>query len=400
MLPSSRGPSSRRVSRSTRPTPGQPLVAELVAVAEQLQAAADGEHDGAAAGRGVQRVALDRGEVARAQRLVAVLPAADVEEVVRLGIDRVADAGAGQLEADARARRSGARTRSGCRGRRRCSSGRDRARRRAASAQARSSTTSAPTWSAVAATRRAGSGCRPAARPSASSCSTLDVRELDRVVLLAVAPPSGANGAAHALDPRRRRQRAHGGRLGREAPAADGADVGAREQLVVELAEVLERGGDRDREQPARREVAARRGEEAGALGQQLDRLHRHDHEPEAALQRERGRVGDRRSRRAGRPRGATQRVEQLGLAVQRRHGVARRGRGRARRARCPRRRRAPARPRRARARARAAGRRGSRRTRRRARRRAARTCARAHRQCPCTWPRRASRSRSSSSAV
>ena len=42
-LPISRGPSSRTVSRSTSPTPGQPLAAELVAVAEQLVAAADGE---------------------------------------------------------------------------------------------------------------------------------------------------------------------------------------------------------------------------------------------------------------------------------------------------------------------------------------------------------------------
>ena len=100
MLPSSRGPSSRRVSRSTSPTPGQPLVAQLVAVAEQLQPAADGEHDRAALGGGVQRVALDRREVARAQRLVAVLAAADVEEVVRVGVDLVADPGARELEAD------------------------------------------------------------------------------------------------------------------------------------------------------------------------------------------------------------------------------------------------------------------------------------------------------------
>ena len=111
MLPSSRGPSSRRVSRSTRPDAGEPLVRQLVAVAEQLEPAADGEHDRAAVGRGVQRVALDRREVARAQRLVAVLAAADVEEVVRVGVDRVADPRAGQLEADARATRSAARTR-------------------------------------------------------------------------------------------------------------------------------------------------------------------------------------------------------------------------------------------------------------------------------------------------
>ena len=72
--------------------PRQPLVAELVAVAEQLVAAADAEQHGAALGRGVQRVALDRGEVLRAQRLVAVLAAAEVEEVVGVRVDGVAEA--------------------------------------------------------------------------------------------------------------------------------------------------------------------------------------------------------------------------------------------------------------------------------------------------------------------
>ena len=83
-----------------QPEAGQVLVAERVAVAEQLVAAADAEQDGAAAGGGVQRVALDGGEVARAQRLVAVLAAAEVEEVVRVRVDRVAEPGARQLEAD------------------------------------------------------------------------------------------------------------------------------------------------------------------------------------------------------------------------------------------------------------------------------------------------------------
>ena len=57
-LPISRGPGSRTVSRSARPEPRQGLLAELVAVAEQLVAAADGEQDGAVVDRGGERLAL------------------------------------------------------------------------------------------------------------------------------------------------------------------------------------------------------------------------------------------------------------------------------------------------------------------------------------------------------
>ncbi len=46
------------------------------------------------------RVALDGGEVLRAQRLVAVLAAAHVEEVVRVGVDLLARIGAAELERD------------------------------------------------------------------------------------------------------------------------------------------------------------------------------------------------------------------------------------------------------------------------------------------------------------
>ena len=69
------------------PDAGQSLAAHRVAVAEQLVSAADGEHDGAARRRGVQGVALGVDHVARAERLVAVLAAADVEQVV--GVSRV-----------------------------------------------------------------------------------------------------------------------------------------------------------------------------------------------------------------------------------------------------------------------------------------------------------------------
>src|SRR4051794_36530495 len=49
------------------------LRAELVAVAEQLIAAADSEHERAAAGGRMQRLALGRHEVQRAEALIAVL---------------------------------------------------------------------------------------------------------------------------------------------------------------------------------------------------------------------------------------------------------------------------------------------------------------------------------------
>ena len=100
-LPISRGPSSRTVSRSTRPTPGQPLVAELVAVAEQLVAAADAEDHGAAVGRGVQRVALDGREVL-ARRAPGRGPGRRRGRRGRARPGRRASpsAGAGELEAD------------------------------------------------------------------------------------------------------------------------------------------------------------------------------------------------------------------------------------------------------------------------------------------------------------
>ena len=74
------------------PDAGQPLAAELVGVAEQLVAAADREDDAPALGCGVQRVALDGREILRAQLLVTVLTTPEVEEVVGVGIDLVAEA--------------------------------------------------------------------------------------------------------------------------------------------------------------------------------------------------------------------------------------------------------------------------------------------------------------------
>ncbi len=82
------------------PDPGDALVAELVVVAEELVAAAHGEDDAAGVGRVVQRVALGVDHVLGAQRLVAVLRAADVEEVMRGGVDPLAEPRGDDLEAD------------------------------------------------------------------------------------------------------------------------------------------------------------------------------------------------------------------------------------------------------------------------------------------------------------
>src|SRR4051794_29504257 len=80
--------------------PGELLVAELVGGAGGLVAAAYRQHHLVGLGGGVQSVALDRGHVACTQGLVAVLPAADVEQVMGVGVDPLAQAGGVQAEAE------------------------------------------------------------------------------------------------------------------------------------------------------------------------------------------------------------------------------------------------------------------------------------------------------------
>src|SRR4051812_30085780 len=77
------------------------LAVHLVLVAEELIAAADSQDDGVAFRGGVQRVLLRLDHVAGAERLIAILAAAHVEEVVRVRVDALADRRAGELEADA-----------------------------------------------------------------------------------------------------------------------------------------------------------------------------------------------------------------------------------------------------------------------------------------------------------
>jgi len=74
-------------------------IAERVGAPQQLVAAANAEHDRIAIGRLVQRVSLELEQVLSAQPLIAVLAAADVEQVVRVGVERLAEPGRGELEA-------------------------------------------------------------------------------------------------------------------------------------------------------------------------------------------------------------------------------------------------------------------------------------------------------------
>ena len=81
--------------------PGELLAVQLVRVAEQLIAAAHGQHDRTAVRRPVERLALGIGHVARDGDLVAVLAAAHVEEVVGVAVERLPEARRGVLEAEA-----------------------------------------------------------------------------------------------------------------------------------------------------------------------------------------------------------------------------------------------------------------------------------------------------------
>ena len=100
MLPISRGPSDAHGLEVGDPEPLDPLVAELVAVAEKLVAAAYREHHGPVRHGRREPVALRRDHVGGHQPLVAILAAADVDQVVRRGVDPVARPGGRVLEAD------------------------------------------------------------------------------------------------------------------------------------------------------------------------------------------------------------------------------------------------------------------------------------------------------------
>jgi hypothetical protein len=83
-----------------QPNPREPLVAELVRAPEQLIAAADGEHHRTMAGGGVQGIPLGGRHVVGDGDLVAILAAADVEEVMGVGLEALADGARGEREAE------------------------------------------------------------------------------------------------------------------------------------------------------------------------------------------------------------------------------------------------------------------------------------------------------------
>ena len=138
----------RRRSCGARPRPCEreepdARAAHAVAVAveatEQLIAAADREERGAALdglARARRALPRDRGR----QRLLAVLAAADVEEVERRRATASPRLDRARPRARARARRAARRARRCCRGRRRCSGSRGRGGRRGSSCRPAPST--------------------------------------------------------------------------------------------------------------------------------------------------------------------------------------------------------------------------------------------------------------------
>src|SRR5258707_94562 len=77
------------------------LVRERLAAAEQLVAAAHGKDHASALGDLPQRVLLGLDEIERATLLIAVLPAAEIEQIGLLGIEALAELAALELEPEA-----------------------------------------------------------------------------------------------------------------------------------------------------------------------------------------------------------------------------------------------------------------------------------------------------------
>ena len=156
-----RGPSRRRAARRPRSARSR--------VRTRARAADSRRRRRGSRLRGRQPRAVPRFVVASRSSaqsaLVAVLPAADVEEVVAPAVELLAERRWRAARSRSRASGSAARATAGCRGRRRCSSGRGRARRRAASQRAPSTTTSFATCSSVSGTVISSTGSRPSARP-------------------------------------------------------------------------------------------------------------------------------------------------------------------------------------------------------------------------------------------
>ncbi len=201
-------------------------------MAEQLVAAADGEQDGAVVDRGGERLALAGDHVGGDRALVAVLAAADVDEVVGGRVEPLARARPPRRRSRSRATRSGAAGRGCCRGRRRCSSAPGRARGGAApSGRPPRRTTVEPTWSSVGGISRRPAGRRPQLRRLVLELVGAERRELDLVRLLAQLAVGG-DGLAQAADrrspPASTRRRAAGSSRPSRRPRGRRAAAAAR----------------------------------------------------------------------------------------------------------------------------------------------------------------------------
>ena len=240
------------------PEPRQRLLAELVAVAEQLVAAADGEQDGAVVDRRGERLALGL-RPCRRRRRAGRGPG---RRRCRRGRGRPGRPPRRGRRRRRRSRslatRSAAAGRRCCRGRRRCSSARGRGRGRGApSARPSSRTTTEPTWESVGGISRRPTGSSPASRASASIVSALEQAQRDLVELLAQLAGRG-DGLAQAADDDRAGVEAGVERQARVDPAVDLAGVGqGRGRLLDQL--VGKAVDDRDRDGPPGAQVAARR---------------------------------------------------------------------------------------------------------------------------------------------
>ena len=330
-LPISRGPSARTVVEVDEPGARERLVAELVGVAEQLVAAADREDHRAAVGRRVQRVALDLGQVERAQLLVAVLAAADVVEVGAVGVELFAQTARLQLETDP------APAAAALEQQQVAAVGVDvhQVGIQRADAQPRSSGTEHHHRAADVVGGRADRGSpsrvKPAARPSRSSPRAVSRRGGSGRARRSARPSTATVSRRRSSTNPSRSARTAVGWLeyttpsssrtsgsGRPKPSATSKSSSASAIAIASSA--------------ARQEVPASAPEErdrASAPAEQLDRLHRHDAQREALAEVERR---ERRRRpswdRSGVHTGVSpERVgelgEQLGISVERRDAVA-----------------------------------------------------------------------------
>ena len=225
-----------------------------------------------------------------------------------------------------RASGSAARAATGCRGRRRCSSGPGTARRPAARDQAPSITTVLETCSSVAAIRARPAGCSPARRSSALELRGVALIEADQILLsgeLSVGPRR-PRAPARARS-RRFRARTAVGRLRVRTTPSTSTTSGSGGRRAVHDLEQLEFLGDGHGDHAALAQVPRCSAQEGHApLGstQQLDRLHRHYAQGKALVERELARVGHYRAHLE--PLSSLgQLFKQLAVEVERRDGVA-----------------------------------------------------------------------------